>query len=496
MSIKWKLTIAILVTALLGAAAVAGVLVARDRVLTSEDQLREAEELSTQMLVLNVLRTEYLLHRSARARAQWEAQLEHTTELLSSLTAVNPEEVQIVKELQVTHLQRLDLVARLLEVHDAQAAGRLPVEAAQRTEDRLIGQLTVQFQVAVDAVSRLSENASARLHNAMKLSTWFTVASIAVIVLMVGLIALLVWATVLASVKRLSAGVEAVAAGDLSYRIGEMRHDELGDLGRGFDEMTSELEQTTAELREHQETLEDLVAERTEDLRKANEELDRYARGVSHDLRAPLAAVSLANELLRDAAAEDDIAVLKEDIEQQTASIDRSTRRAHDLVKGLLELAESGQVPTDVNDVPVSEVLQEILLERSSEIQKRGVVVLHDDELGTVRANRLQIYQLFSNLVSNAILHNESSAPVVEVRYLGEENGMHSYLVKDNGPALDESVLEKMFQPFFKAGRRSDTGIGLAMTRKIVEVYGGTITAYNDNGVNFSFTISDWPPPQ
>ncbi|MHB8894395.1 MAG: sensor histidine kinase [Candidatus Geothermincolia bacterium] len=109
-----------------------------------------------------------------------------------------------------------------------------------------------------------------------------------------------------------------------------------------------------------------------------------------------------------------------------------------------------------------------------------------------MKANPTQIYQLFRNLISNAIRHNDGNDPFIEIKYLGlDKESRHEYQVKDNGPGIPETDLKKVFLPFIK-GTSGDAGIGLATVEKIVKAYGGTIEVTNDGGACFTFTIADF----
>jgi signal transduction histidine kinase len=78
------------------------------------------------------------------------------------------------------------------------------------------------------------------------------------------------------------------------------------------------------------------------------------------------------------------------------------------------------------------------------------------------------------------------------VRRLGyEAEGGHSYLVRDNGSGISPEYIDRIFEPFFK-GEPGGSGIGLSTVKKIVEVYGGEIRAYNDGGACFEFTLYDF----
>jgi signal transduction histidine kinase len=140
----------------------------------------------------------------------------------------------------------------------------------------------------------------------------------------------------------------------------------------------------------------------------------------------------------------------------------------------------------------VSSLVREILADQSQAIEERDLEVLLDDDLGTVNANKTQLYQIFSNLIVNAIHHNDSTRPVVEVRYLGRENGgAHRYTVRDNGSGISLEQADDIFRPFFKHGEGSDTGLGLSIVKRALEAYDGEIDISTEGGVCFEFTMKD-----
>ncbi len=226
-------------------------------------------------------------------------------------------------------------------------------------------------------------------------------------------------------------------------------------------------------------------------LLELNRELDGYANAVSHDLRGPLSAIMAANNtlqyMLKNPVPQD----VGTSIDELAEIIDKNLKVQSALIEDLLVLAEAGQIPREFFDVSVGMVVYRVLTERAEVISKRGIKIDVDDDLGHVSANPTHIYQLFSNLVANAIKHNDSKKPVVKVSYLGDdESGGHRFLVRDNGSGVPPEELDQIFVPFFK-GKTGETGIGLAIVDKIVGVYSGTIKAYNDNGACFEFTLMD-----
>jgi signal transduction histidine kinase len=226
-------------------------------------------------------------------------------------------------------------------------------------------------------------------------------------------------------------------------------------------------------------------------LSEANVELEGFAHTVSHDLRGPLSSIAMADAMMKEDAETPVVKEAAPEMMHFIDLIDRNVEQSFSLINDLLALAEAGREPTKVGSVDISELVRGIIEERSGEITKRGISIEEDDDLGTVLANPTQMYQLFSNLIGNAIKYNDSEQPVVEVRHLGDQtDGGHRYLVRDNGSGIPLDVMDNVFVPFAK-GKGGDRGIGLATVDRIVRAYGGEIKAYNENGACFEFVIRD-----
>jgi len=228
-----------------------------------------------------------------------------------------------------------------------------------------------------------------------------------------------------------------------------------------------------------------------EELRRINAELEGFAHTVSHDLRGPFAAIMGANLTIQNLLAIPDISKFRSDILDVAVVMDKSVAKAGALIEDLLSLAEAGQVPEDVSTVNISEVVDMVLEERAKEIRDNEVRVEVDGDLGTVSANSTHMYQVFSNIIWNAIEHNASKEPVVTIKYLGEEvAGGRRYLVKDNGVGIPPDIIDAIFLPFSK-GTSGGSGIGLSIVYKVIDSYGGRINVYNDNGACFEFVLND-----
>ncbi len=240
-------------------------------------------------------------------------------------------------------------------------------------------------------------------------------------------------------------------------------------------------------------TLHDVTQTRLaqEELERINAELDGYAHTVSHDLKGPLTSIMLANQALERLLATPETAVRNEKIENILGLMLGSTEKANAHINCLLALAEAGQKPTTVKEVDVGGIVSSVLEEHRGDVEDHRVRVDVGD-LGTIRADPTHIYQLFANLIGNAFRHNAGLDLKLEVRRLGAPDGVPRFLVRDNGQGFNVDDLERVFEPFYKAGS-AGTGIGLATARRIVNVYGGDIQAYNDHGACLEFSLCDWP---
>ena len=229
----------------------------------------------------------------------------------------------------------------------------------------------------------------------------------------------------------------------------------------------------------------------TEDfLTRANLELDAYAHTVSHDLKGPLSAIMLAADTLQALLKDGVVESPTETMNEIARMITECTGQANALVDDILVLAEAGQAPVGVREVEVSEVVAGIIGELESDIKRSRTKVEIDGELGSITANRTQVRQVFSNLISNALRYGACKRPVVRVEYKGKGDTGHRYIVRDNGAGIAPEDLGSIFKPFYK-GKGGGSGIGLATVQKIVRIYGGEIRACNDNGAAFEFTMKD-----
>lgn len=232
-------------------------------------------------------------------------------------------------------------------------------------------------------------------------------------------------------------------------------------------------------------------AELIEDLQVANEELKNFAYVVSHDLKAPLRGIgSLADWLMSDYADK-----LDAQGREYLALMKNRASRMDALIDGILEYSRVGRirethVAVDLNTL-VAEIVQMLAPPPEMSVSVEGT-------LPTVMGERTRLQQLFQNLISNAIKHCDK--PEGRIRIASADAGDFWQLsVADNGPGIDPRHHERVFQLFqvlTPRDQKENTGVGLALVKKIVELYDGKvwIESKPGEGSTFFFTLPKTTP--
>lgn len=218
------------------------------------------------------------------------------------------------------------------------------------------------------------------------------------------------------------------------------------------------------------------------ELEGANEELKNFAYVVSHDLKAPLRAIgSLADWIGTDQAEK-----LDADGKEHLRLLTQRVRRMDGLIDGILQYSRVGRVREAVVAVDVNAVVQEALAMLAPPSHIRVEVT---PDLPTIRAERTRILQLFQNLLSNAIKYLDKPQGLIRVGCVGHDREWE-FTVSDNGPGIEPRHFKRIFQLFQTLApkdRVESTGVGLALVKKIVELYGGRVWIESQPGAGSTF---------
>jgi signal transduction histidine kinase len=301
-------------------------------------------------------------------------------------------------------------------------------------------------------------------------------------------------------VRRLQALVQAakrLSSGDLSTRSG-LPHGqgELNQLAAAFDEMAASLEKhqmqqrLEEDLRRHNEALE----EENRRVREVNQLKSEFVSLVSHELRTPLTAISGYLDLLL----EDQGAPSTTKQRELLGIVQRNTERLVKLIDDLLDLSriESGKIELNLTAVDVMALIAEVasLLQPQIEAKGQQLTVTKAESLPLVRADADRIRRILINLLSNAHKYTPAGGHIWVTAHL--EEGWVRIDVRDDGIGLSPDEHAHLFDKFFRAQQPArqgveGTGLGLPITRLLVELHGGrmSVASVPEEGSTFSFTL-------
>jgi PAS domain S-box-containing protein len=218
------------------------------------------------------------------------------------------------------------------------------------------------------------------------------------------------------------------------------------------------------------------------EIESANEELNNFGYVVSHDLKAPLRAIgSLADWLSTDYADKFDA----EGREHMRLLINR-VHRMDGLIDGILLYSRVGRVKEAIVAVDLNRLMREVI---DLLAPPASITVTVDSPLPTVMAESTRIQQVFQNLLSNAIKYMDKPEGKIRIA-CSEEGAQWKFSVTDNGPGIKQQHFGKIFQLFQTLAPRDrveSSGVGLALVKKIVEMYGGHVWVESTVGAGSTF---------
>ena len=222
-------------------------------------------------------------------------------------------------------------------------------------------------------------------------------------------------------------------------------------------------------------------------LAERNQELDSFVHIVSHDLKAPLRAISNLSEWI-----EDDFGPgLPAEIQQHMSQLRNRVQRMGGMIDGLLDYARVGRTDAQIEQVSVTELLDEII---DSLAPPSTFKITIAPNLPTLHTKRLLLSQVFANLISNAFKHNDKSNGLIQIS-CQERGDFYEFTIADNGPGIALDQRDRIFIIFqsINPQKNSDsTGIGLSIVKKIVETIGGHIRLESEPGQGTTFYFT-WP---
>jgi two-component system sensor kinase FixL len=229
-----------------------------------------------------------------------------------------------------------------------------------------------------------------------------------------------------------------------------------------------------------------------DDLEAKNDEMERFAYTISHDLKAPIFTIRGFLGFLKKDVEEGERQRAERDIEQIQSAVEKMGH----LVDDLLELSRAGGALGQTQAVPLGKIAQEVIAQLAGRLEERHITVEVADDLAVVQGDRSRLHEVLQNLIENAVKFSCQDEPRVEVgtRRDGEETVT---FVHDNGIGIEPRFHEQVFGLFARLDPEIEgTGIGLAIVKRVIEVHNGRIWIESEgegSGTSFCFTLPESP---
>ncbi|MBA7579606.1 Adaptive-response sensory-kinase SasA [subsurface metagenome] len=445
---------------------------------------------------LNIVTYEYLMHYEERMHQQWLLKYDSLGRLLEGMRS---------EEMYPEHLSKLESITsdyeslgdffsqlqanfvkrqRLIEENKPQAE----IDLSLALEKRLTAQALMRSQrIASEAFecSAITQQRIARLQQRTNSIVLFSVIGFAILSFCVSF---LTTRAITGPLNKLVRSAEIIGEGNLKHRVNIKTRNEISELAVAFNQMTEKRQRAEDKLKEYSENLEEIVEERTQKLREAQEQLVRkeklailgqLAGGVGHELRNPLGSIKNAAYFLKMALEQPEPEV-KETLE----ILNKEVATSEHIISSLLDFARPK--PPTRHKVEINHLLQEVL-SRTNVPEKIKVVSKLDESLSQILADPEQLGQVFRNLILNAIQAMPDGGQL-EIRSEVSPPAQLAISFADTGVGIPEDNLKKLFEPLFTT-RAKGIGLGLAITKTLVEGHKGTIEVQSKLGKGSIFTV-------
>jgi signal transduction histidine kinase len=259
------------------------------------------------------------------------------------------------------------------------------------------------------------------------------------------------------------------------------------------DKIELELLQRSRELQNSNKALEETIREltlRTEELKRSNEELNRFAATASHDIKAPFRSVGGYLEIIKEKVKDCDT---DPEIIQAFERIKAARQRIAALLDDLLRFSKINRQNGELAPVDLNKVLEDVQNNLEYNIKEKDAKVIVEGKLPTVKGHTFQLAALFQNLIANGLKFQDKSIPEVIISVKREEE-FYKFSIKDNGIGIPTQYFSKIFDMFERLHGDDEfngTGLGLTICKRVVEFHKGKIWVESESGkgTTFHFTL-------
>ena len=293
-------------------------------------------------------------------------------------------------------------------------------------------------------------------------------------------------------VRQLVNHTKHLAMGELDSTVRPFSSYELGELSDSFNSMTLNLKKARDELQEWGRTLELKVEERTNELKRIQNQLVRSEKlaslgelvaGIAHEINNPLTGILMFSSMMGHDKRLDP--VFKNDVEM----IIHETERCAHIVRGLLDFSRERKPqkkPTSINDIMDATLS---LVSNQSSFHDIRIIRELSNDLPEILVDPNQIEQVFVNIILNASHAMSNGGELHLVTGMTGDSNQIFIEITDSGCGIPEENLQRIFDPFFTTKENKGTGLGLSVSYGIIESHGGTIEVQSTVGEGTAFTI-------
>ncbi len=306
-------------------------------------------------------------------------------------------------------------------------------------------------------------------------------------------------------IERMHSTMHAIERGEAEARVGEVEsQDELGVVAAHFDQLLDRLQAQAVSLKRWGESLDAKVAERTAELEQAvadlraaqsqlvmNEKMaaiGQLTAGVAHEINNPVAVIQGNLEVLRDI-----LGPAADPVAPEIRLIHEQVHRIRLIVTKLLQFARPQDYVGYLEPVAPAPLIQDSLVLVGHLLKKGNIAIAQNfDSTRNVLCNRNELQQVLINLMVNAIQAMPDGGVLTLAAEDWDEADMPLGLrlvVADSGPGISDEDRERLFKPFFTAGKPGGTGLGLWVSQSLVERYGGRISVDSEPGRGTRFAV-------
>ena len=223
-------------------------------------------------------------------------------------------------------------------------------------------------------------------------------------------------------------------------------------------------------------------------LNKSNIELEKFAHICAHDLNEPLRTIANYNHILQEKFNKD----INPETKKYLDILTKSVKHMSILVNGILSYSQFGTSKLNKSLFSLEHTLNSVKMILWKKIKDKNSFI-YSDKLPTVYGDITLLTHVFQNLISNALKFNESDIPIIYVT-VKEQKNRYIFTIEDNGIGIDAKYHKKIFELFVRLNPPSKyegTGMGLSLSKKIIEAHGGRLWVKSslNNGSQFLFTL-------